>query len=185
MGRHAKGNLILGLCVLCFAALLLAVWIPMDTDSGLILKVRRQVTIGDALAPTVASLFLLVGGAMLVSVERNSDDQPHVSARRIAFVAGLVGMIALSLVVMRYTGPLAVTLFADDGAEYRLLRGTAPWKYIGYFLGGTMMITGMVALVEGRVRLRIALIAGVTVLGMIALYDLPFEDLLLPPNGDV
>ncbi len=185
MPRHSKGNLILGICVLGFSVLLLAVWIPMDTDSGLILEVRRQVIIGDALAPTVASLFLLVGGALLVSVERKSMDQPGLSARDMAFVAGLVGIVALSLVVMRHAGPLAVALFAEETAEYRLLRGTAPWKYIGYFLGGTMMIIGMVALVEGRIRLRILVIAAFAVLAMIVLYDLPFEDLLLPPNGDV
>ena len=43
----------------------------------------------------------------------------------------------------------------------------------------------MVAFVEGRVSLRALVVAALAVIGIILLYDVPFEDVLLPPNGDV
>ena len=48
----------------------------------------------------------------------------------------------------------------------------------------------MVAFVEGRVSLRALVVAALVVaalavIGIILLYDVPFEDVLLPPNGDV
>ncbi|SPJ28505.1 hypothetical protein [Falsiruegeria mediterranea] len=186
--RHSNGNLILGGVTLAFAILVIFVWIPLDTQTGLIEKVRRQVTIGDALAPTIAASFLAIGGLMLVLFERNADDQPRVSSQDVLFGLALVASVILSVLVMRYSGPATISiwnLLSGGEAEYRLLRDTAPWKYIGFLLGGTMMITLLVSLVEGRVRARTLLIAFVSVSVMAAIYDLPFDDLLLPPNGDV
>ncbi|UWQ89879.1 hypothetical protein K3727_13835 [Rhodobacteraceae bacterium M382] len=188
MIRAPKSNLILGLVMVIFAAILLSLWIPLDTQTGLVEKIRRQVVIGDALAPTVAALFLLIGGGLLVVVDRTADGQPKPSLRGLGFTASLIAVICISLVVMRHAGPLSVWLINTlhgDTLEYRLLRDSAPWKYIGYLLGGTLMISGMIALVEGRIRIRAVLVALLAVLIMIALYDLPFKDLLLPPNGDV
>ena len=72
-----------------------------------------------------------------------------------------------------------------DGGEYRLLRDTAPWKYLGFVVGGTFMIFTLMSLADGRLRLmRLAMALLVTVI-MALLYDLPFDDLQLPPNGDV
>lgn len=188
MNGTARTNLILGLCIIAFAALLLGLWIPQDVQTGIVEKVRRQVTIGDALAPTVAGLFLLIGGAMLLLVERNDPTQPRLDARNLRFAAAALVVVLLSLALMRYAGPVAVALRnlgADQPAEYRLLRDDVPWKYIGFALGGWTMVAGLVTLVEGRLTARIALVAALAVLAMIAIYDLPFDDLLLPPNGDV
>ena len=184
----SKGNLILGGVTICFAALVIFVWIPLDTQTGLIEKVRRQVTIGDALAPTIAAGFLLIGGLMLVLSERNAADQPRVSSQDVLFGLALILAVTVSVLVMRYAGPATVgvwNMISGGEAEYRLLRDTAPWKYIGFLLGGTMMITLLVSLVEGRMRAKTLLIAFVAVSVMAAIYDLPFDDLLLPPNGDV
>ena len=74
-------------------------------------------------------------------------------------------------------------LFADD--EYRLLRDTVPWKYVGFASGGFVIVAGASSVVEGRFSRSAALAGIVAVLLIIALYDLPFDDLLLPPNGDV
>jgi hypothetical protein len=186
--RHSNGNLILGTVTLAFAIMVIFVWIPLDTQTGLIEKVRRQVTIGDALAPTIAAGFLAIGGLLLVLVERNADNQPRVSPADVLFGLALIGSVMVSLLAMRYAGPASVgiwNLLSDSEAEYRLLRDTAPWKYIGFLLGGTMMITMLVSLVEGRLRAKTVLIAFVSVSVMAAIYDLPFDDLLLPPNGDV
>ncbi|MBE1283351.1 MAG: hypothetical protein GJ676_08555 [Rhodobacteraceae bacterium] len=188
MAGKSSSNLILGLCILIFAAVLLGVWIPADVQTGLIEKVRRQVTVGDALAPTVAGLFLLLSGVLLVTVERQAEGQPRLDLRNLGFTAGMVALIFVSLIVMRWSGPLAVgivNVLGDGDLEYRLLRDTAPWKFLGYFVGGTLMISGCVAMVEGRIRLRAVLVSALAVLTMIAIYDLPFDDLILPPNGDV
>ncbi|WP_164658152.1 hypothetical protein [Tropicibacter sp. Alg240-R139] len=186
--RHSNGNLILGAATIAFAILVIFIWIPLDTQTGLIEKVRRQVTIGDALAPTIAASFLAIGGLMLVLFERNADDQPKVSPQDVLFGLALIASIIISILVMRYAGPATVglwNLLSGSEAEYRLLRDTAPWKYIGFLLGGTVMITMLVSLVEGRLRVKTLMIAFISVSVMAAIYDLPFDDLLLPPNGDV
>lgn len=188
MPTRNLSNLILGLCIIGFALILLFVWIPLDTQSGMIERVRRQVVIGDALAPSVAAGFLLIGGLLLVLFERDDPNQPRLMAKPLLFLLSAMGIIGLSLLVMRYAGPTAVMLTnlgLDEPREYRLLRDAAPWKYIGFFLGGTGLIAGLIALVEGRFRTRAVIIAVLAVVAMIVIYDVPFDDLLLPPNGDV
>lgn len=188
MATQSRSNLILGICFILFSLFLVFVWVPLDTDSGILERVRRQVTIGDALAPTIAGIFLLIGGIILVLFERHASDQPEIDPLGLGFVAMIVVLLAASFLIMRYAGPLAVAI-ANTGAEtpleYRLLRDTALWKYIGYFFGGVVMISGLISLIEGRVTVRTVAIGIVAVLVMIAIFDLPFDDLLLPPNGDV
>jgi len=40
-------------------------------------------------------------------------------------------------------------------------------------------------MMEGRMRWRTLIISILAVLFLIIVYDLPFENLLLPPNGDL
>lgn len=188
MAHPARSNLFLGLFFMGFAIVLMTIWIPLDTQTGLIEKVRRQINIGDALAPTIAGLFLLIGGLILVFAERNALVQPTPKLRNLGFTFATISIIFVSLFVMRWAGPAVVwvvsTIQGSD-LDYRLLRDTVPWKYIGYLLGGTLMITGMVALIEGQLRFKILLTAIAATFVMIVIYDVPFDDLLLPPNGDV
>ncbi|MDF1776648.1 MAG: hypothetical protein P1V13_11485 [Rhizobiaceae bacterium] len=181
-------NVMTGLFFTALALLLLFVWIPLDSDTGLIEKVRRQVAIGDALAPTVAALFLLIGGGLLMLLEGKSDTPPAIDAASVKFVARIFAMLVLSFVLMRYAGPLAVQVvnaIQGNDLEYRLLRDTAPWKWLGYVLGGTLAICGTISLTEGRFSLRALVVALLAIAAMIAIFDLPFDDLLLPPNGDL
>lgn len=177
---------LLGLACVVASLMLMAVWVPADTETGLIEKVRRHVAIGDALAPTLAGLFILVGGLMLALQPAGPDDSSQ--KKHLAFLIRLLLLLAVSLGLMRWSGPVSVlisnTLTGSD-VPYRLLRDTAPWKYVGFALGGMTLVAGLIALIEGRLTWRTLLIALITVLGLIALYDLPFDDLLLPPNGDV
>lgn len=185
MAERIRSNLVIGLVAVAVAVLLLAVWIPLDTDTGLIERVRRRITIGDALAPSLAATFLLLGGAMLALAERRAPDQPRPGAAALGHVGAIIGLLALATLAMRHAGPAAVRVFGPEGAEYRLLRDTVPWKHLGFLLGGTAMVAGLIALVEGRATWQAVLVGLLATLAMIALYDLPFEDLLLPPNGDV
>jgi hypothetical protein len=188
MTGRPSSNLILGLCCVAFAALVLFVWIPLDSASGIVQQVRRHLTIGDGLAPTVAAVFVLIGGLVLVLVERNEPAQPRISGGNIRFIGIVIGILIASLLVMRFAGPVTVyfaSFLTGDHLEYRLLRDTWPWKYVGYLLGGTMMIAGLIAQIDGRLTVRSLAISVLAVLVLIAVYDLPFDDLLLPPNGDV
>lgn len=185
MSRTATRTL--GLFCVGFAVLCLGLWIPLDTDTGLIEKVRRRVAIGDALAPTLAAGFVLIGGALTALFARDTQAEDDPIPGAVLFGAKMLGVLVLGFVVALYAGPACVALYnlaSGEALEYRLLRGSFPWKYIGFVLGGSVAIMGCIALAEGRVSGRVALISVLSILAMIALFDLPFDDLLLPPNGD-
>jgi hypothetical protein len=104
MSGRSNINLILGACSVVFAAFVLFVWIPLDTDTGLIEKVRRQVIIGDSLAPSVAAVFILIGGLALAVFERGTGEPAAFNAKEFRFIGQVVGVIAVSFVIMRFAG---------------------------------------------------------------------------------
>lgn len=185
MPRFPSPHVLLGLTCIAFALLGLVIWVPLDTDTGLIEKVRRRVSVGDALAPTVAFVFVLLGGALVVWRDANTPDQPRLTMHNLLFVAGLIAIFGLGFAVMRWAGPLAVQLLGDGDHTYRALRDTAPWKFIGFFLGGSGLIATLISLIERRFSARAVLIGIAATLALILIYDVPFDDLILPPNGDV
>lgn len=182
--RPSQTNLILGISVLALALVIAFVWVPNGVESGIFEKVRRRVEIGDSFAPTLAAGLLGLGGLILIleSLRRPSDS--HITRQNVTYIAALCAVFALFTALLMWTGPALVALLAEDGAEYRLLRDTVPWKYAGFALGGTVLVTGLISAVERRLTLQNVLIGIAASLAMIALYDLPFDDLLLPPNGD-
>lgn len=171
---------LLGLCFLLLAVLIVAVWVPLDTGTGIAEKVRRRWVIGDALAPTLAGCVIAIGAVL--TMLRPQADAPTVTPVHLAWVLRLVLLFGLALALMRYLGPLALS--GSEGG-YRPLRNTLPWKYLGYITGGTCLIAGLNLLVRGRLRARDLAVAILASLLIALAYDLPFEDLLLPPNGDV
>ena len=178
----------LGAIFVLFAALLVFVWVPLDVDSGYIEKVRRQVSIGDALAPTVAGVFLLIGGlGLLIFGGTHGALEEPTDLLAIRFAALLFLVYAASFTLMLFLGPVLVALsnlVTGGEQQYRLLRDTVPWKYLGFTIGGTLAVTMTISLLEGRFSVRALLTGLLAVAAMIAVYDLPFDDLLLPPNGD-
>ena len=171
----------LGLAFLAFALAVVFVWVPLDVDSGLVESVRRSLVIGDSLGPVAAGFVIGVGGLLAAF-------RPVPEARRMAFAnlvwaAALVLLFAASLATMRYAGPAVAQLFAENG--YRPLRNAVPWKYIGFVLGGAILVSGMAGLARRRIGGREAALGFAAALLIALAYDLPFEDLLLPPNGDV
>lgn len=187
MQTSARTNRLLALACIAAALLIAFVWVPFDTDSGLIEKVRRRVIVGDALAPTMAAAVIGLGG-LLVLLQRPETYPFGVSLANLGFLAALLLSFMLCFALMRWAGPAVVALanlFSVEDMTYRALRDTAPWKHVGFVLGNSALITAMIAAVEGRPSRRALLIGILASLGLIALYDLPFDDLLLPPNGDV
>ena len=66
-----------------------------------------------------------------------------------------------------------------------MLREVIGIKHIGFLIGGMIIVGGMIAVLERRLSRRALMIGLIWSLVLILVYDLPFEDLLLPPNGDV
>ena len=179
-------------CALAFLCLVFAlgvalVWVPLDSASGMIIKVRRQVNIGDALAPTIAAC--VIGfGALLMLLERDTGQTPVMTRKNLAFILRLGLVLLVGFFLMRWSGEAAVWIarqFTDTDLSYRILRDTTPWKYIGFFLGGTFIITIFIAFSQHRLTVKAVLIGVLATVVLILSYDLPFDDLLLPPNGDV
>ncbi|MEM8951276.1 MAG: hypothetical protein AAGA21_25360 [Pseudomonadota bacterium] len=182
MLRSLSSSHILGLVCILATVLALAVWIPLDIETGLIEKVRRQTSIGDSLLPTLACGFVLLGGLFLFLPGKDSGEA--LTGVNLRYLILLLVILAVAFAAMRWLGPVLVWAFTEEGV-YRNLRDTAPWKYVGYITGGTILVSGLLAMVEGKVTVRGIVIGLIATLALILVYDLPFDDLLLPPNGDV
>ncbi|MEL7471329.1 MAG: hypothetical protein AAFN27_22950 [Pseudomonadota bacterium] len=171
---------VLGLVVLAIGLFITFYWAAADSETGLVERVRGRSSIGDALAPTVAGTILILSGLWLCL---SAMGERRLSLANLTFLASLVCALGVALGLMRWAGPALAEL--ATGADYRPLRDTAPWKYAGFILGGVMMITALIYIVERRWHWSRIVIAVVVTLALALFYDLPFEDLLLPPNGDV
>lgn len=182
MRDRVSQDLILGVFALAFGLIVIFLWAPLDSGSGIAEKVRGRWSIGDALAPTIAGGIVSVSGLMIVigSWFRTSDAGLTLANAR--YLVAFLLIIVVSFAVMRYAGPVVADLLAQD---YRPLRDEVPWKYLGFVLGGGGMIFGLISLVEGQFRGRYLALALMIAGSLALIYDLPFEDLLMPPNGDV
>lgn len=180
--RKLSANRALGLVCVAFGVILAFVWIPLDSDTGLVERSRGRFVVGDGLAPTLAAAFILIAGVMLLFDRAGRNEMP--SRHNMKFIGVIIVFGSMSLVLMRWLGPVATSLI-DGTEEYRLLRDTAPWKYTGFGVGGMVMVFSLITFVEERLSWRALWIAFAAVVGIILLYDLPFDDVLLPPNGDV
>lgn len=189
ISRATRANIVLALVAAVVASFAIFVWIPLDTSSGFVERARGRSAIGDALAPTVACLFVLLGAAAVLALERRKEDECEgLGPGNLAYLAGAVALTLLSLAIMRYAGPFVVWLsnfVAGEESTYRELRAAAPWKWIGYLLGGATLVSGFIAMIERRpTLLAVAIGLAVSIL-FVAIVDLPFDSLVLPPNGDV
>lgn len=185
----------IGIFFLCFAVLALGVWIPRDVETGIVEVFRRSRTVGDAMAPAFAAIgiaitsLVLIASAYLPSAAPpdNHMDRGRLTGANGRYLAVLVSLLVVTLAIMYWTGPALVKLASLTGAEvgsYREVRGTSPWKYSGYFLGGTLLIFGLVSFVQQKASWNTFFIAAVITIVLMMLYDLPFDSLVLPPNGD-
>lgn len=182
--RRFNSDFYLGLGGIIAGCVILFVWIPLDVDTGLVEKVRGQIKIGDAMAPTLAAGFLILGGllTMFQSFRFQGRINFNLNWTGMKFLALTLILLAISLAIMRWAGPFSAQFFA---ADYRSLRATIPWKYTGFFLGGGFMIFSLISLMEKQMRWRIFILSILAVAAIMLIYDLPFENLLLPPNGDI
>lgn len=181
-------NVLIGLGAIGFSCLLMFVWIPLDITSGAFLKARGQHLIGDSFAPLVAGVMIALSGVMLAVFERKKPNQETFTLAELCFVGSLIAVLVFALLMMTYGGPIMLGIadwVTGQEREYRLLRDEMPWKYSGYLLGGTFMMAGIMACLHRRLSARFVIVGIISTLLIAALFDLPFDDLLLPPNGDV
>ena len=179
MESNPRKDKLLAIFFTLAALFIIFVWVPMDTGTALVEKVRRKYTIGDALAPTVAGVILLIGG-MLLWLRPSADKA--ITRQNLIWATYLFGVFTASLMLMRHAGPIVAMLMNLD---YRPLRATPPWHYMGFLVGGTILIGGLTSLVERRLSAHSFIIGFIAALVVALIYDLPFDDLILPPNGDV
>ncbi|WP_287435889.1 hypothetical protein [Maritimibacter sp.] len=182
--RRINQNMVLGALVVALALFALVVWVPNDTVSGFVQSKRGRVTIGDAMAPGLAFGLMLLSGLILLLEARKKDMEGALGARNFAFLTLAIPTCIAAFIVMAWAGPLAVAIFSGEGDTYRNLRDTAPWKYLGFVLGGTGLVMTLISLVEKTVTLKAVLIGLLATLVLIGVFDLAFDNLLLPPNGD-
>lgn len=189
LGRSAE--IWIALVCLVLALVVLFLWVPFDSETPSIYTFRRTTYIGDAMLPMVAAAGIAICAAvhLVLSWRRarsNEIASPFDSLTAVFFVI-FTGISAVSLVVMYWSGPAALAIFGPSGDEavsYRQMRSTMPWKYIGFVLGGFIMVFGITSLIEGRVTLKRAISALLAIVALILIFDVPFDTILLPPNGD-
>lgn len=178
----------LGLAVIGLVA-----WVPFDSETPPIYEFRRQTYIGDAMLPMVAlaGIALCAAVHLLMSLRRRPEalSKPPFDALTPVFFARFFAIVGTALVLLYWAGPVALALFGpgsegDAPVTYRVMRATVPWTYIGFVLGGFTMIFGLITLLEGRASLRRAIVALAAVAVLILVFDVPFDTILLPPNGD-
>ena len=189
-------NIVVALSFLAFSSFALFWWIPNDVESGILLEERRSIVIGDAMAPTMTALgMLIISGALLIgSFFQTPVSKPDdliersigITGDNFANMAALLTILAASLACMVWAGPLtvmAMQALGFDVPSYRLLTDTIPYKYIGFSLGGIVLVYGLISWTTGQMGLRVWLTALGAVAALIFVYDVPFDTLLLPPNG--
>ena len=188
-------NLGIGLMFALASIVTLVWWIPNDIETGVLVQDRYAIEVGDAMAPTAVAVGILIISLALAisSYFGNADASADLLERTVGLTyANLLSLAAsgavlfVSLACMVWAGPIVVEALRANGAdlpEYRLLTDTRPYKYIGFAVGGFILVCGLISWIEGRVSLRAAMTAVGAVIVLIVVYDVPFDTLLLPPNG--
>lgn len=187
-----KYELILAVVCLAFALIAVLVWIPQDTETGMIEKFRRQTSMGDAFVPILAGVLMAICAAIqfVISFFRTDKIDTEVApidGTTVAFMLQLSVITILSLALMYWAGPIAVELFAqpDEGTvTYRQMRSNYPYKLIGFVLGGFCLVFLISSMIEGKFLPSRILMGVISVAILIAVFDLPLDTVLLPPNGD-
>lgn len=199
-----RWDIALAVVFLAAATVALAWWIPNDTETGVLYEDRYSVEIGDAMAPTmvaiaIALVSLAIGiGAFLRrdkspgepegASREESSDRVGVSTENAITIVVLAAICAVSMALMIWSGPALVVItqwFGSSVESYRHVSDTPPFKYSGFVSGGLFMVFSLICWVEGHFSWRAVAIAAATVLALILVYDLPFDSLLLPPNGSL
>lgn len=184
-----------GAVILAGSLLALFVWFPADIRGGFFhVNAVGKSEPGDAFFPIILASTLAVLStiqlALAVLRPRPAPDgatPARLTARNFRFLATFVAFTGAGLVLMYWLGPLTVWAMQAAGlteADYRNLTDTAPYKYLGYVVGGFLMTVGLIAWSEGRVRRGAVLTVVVVLATAIVVFDVLLHNVLLPPNAE-
>jgi hypothetical protein len=171
-------------------AVALALWliiIPAGAPGEMIEVVRRRARIGDAAMPALAALFIAFGGLVLV-FERGGTPILRAVPVWPALFAAVIAVASLAFLHVG-DGIVAVARMVwPDLSDFRSLRMTLPWAWVPFIIGGALLIAPLVIASE-RLPARRGLAAfgfgAAVALAVAAFLTLPFEDVLIPPQGDL
>jgi len=184
-----------GVVVLAGALLALFVWFPADIPTGFFHTnaIGREEP-GDAFFPIILALLLLLLSVLHLSMSlfrswqgRAAPVTGELTVQNFTFLGAFMVIMVISLAIMYWLGPLTVAALNIIGwldTSYRALSDTAPYKFIGYVIGGFVMTITLIAWTEGRIRWVSVLSVLITLTIAILIFDLLLKNVLLPPNAD-
>ncbi len=182
-----------GAVMLVGALLALFVWFPNDIQTGFIFtNAIGRVEPGDSFFPVLLGVVLAALGAVQIVValaRRQPADRParRLTGANLRFMVELLGIVFTGLTVMYWLGPIVVTALNALGVlegGYRLYTDTAPYKYLGFVVGGLGMTLALIWRTEGRLRGASILSVALVVLASILIFDILLKNVLLPPNAE-
>ncbi len=184
-----------GIAVLAGSVISLLVWFPADIPTGFFHTnaIGREEP-GDAFFPIILAVLLgLLSIIQLAfSLRRHgattaAAPSGELTGQNLWFLGVFIAITATGLAIMYWLGPITVAVmnvFGGLDASYRQLTDAAPYKYIGYVVGGFMMTMTLIVWTEGRIRLT-GIFTVVTILVLaILVFDVLLKNVLLPPNAD-
>lgn len=179
-------NLGFGIAAVLFALTALFVWFPNDMRGGFTeLSPGGDTAPGDAFFPTLLAVAILILGVVqtAAALRAKTASTGRLTRFNLSFVAAFVVLFAVGITLFTHTGQLAAEWLGP--APYRQLSDTAPWKWIGFCVGGFLIGYGPVLAVERRFRFTSALVVVAALVVLIVIFDGLLADIRLPPNADV
>jgi hypothetical protein len=184
-----------GVAIFVAAILSLCVWFPADIPTGFFHTnaIGREEP-GDAFFPVILTVLLLTLAVIQIysSLSRvragiEAPENGALTTSNFRFVGSVIVTVGGGMVIMYWLGPLTVNGLNALGwteSTYRALTDTAPYKYLGYVVGGLVMTVSLIVRTEGRVRAVSVMSVLITLAAAIAIFDLALNNVLLPPNAD-
>lgn len=184
---NKSARVMLGATAIAVALLLWLVVIPAGAPGEMIEVVRRRARIGDSAMPSLAALFIALGGLVLI-LERGGP--PFLKAVPVWPLIFATVLTAASLAFLHVGDGLVSLMRAvwPDLSDFRALRMTLPWAWVPFLIGGAVLVAPLVIATEHLpVRRWPAAFAygAIVAFAIAAFLTLPFEDVLIPPQGDL
>jgi hypothetical protein len=185
-----------GVVIFLGSMLALFVWFPADIPTGFffINAIGREEP-GDAFFPIMLAVLLAILSLIQVTLaifgarpaNEDGTPTPTLTVGNFKFLVLFIAISMIGYAIMYWLGPLTVSALNAGGlldADYRQLTDTAPYKYIGYVVGGFLMTITLIAWTEGRIRRQSVIAVLLTLIIAIVIFDVVLKNVLLPPNAD-
>ncbi len=149
---------------------------------------RGRAFIGDAYFPRLIAIALILFGLCLAasSLRRRQDAlRPSGLFAPASFLAlGLLGLaLGAAWVVTYLIVPTIVEVLIST--DPRALYLQTPWRQLPFVLGAFFVPLILISAAERKVRIRTLIISLLFPAILGAIYTVPFDDLFLPPVGDL